>query len=80
MRISQQRNPEALVMLLRSVELWRGTRARDGDGAAIAPEAEAHVPSYDFRMNTCQLLLELAQYQLAAELLEDLLEEVRCCV
>jgi hypothetical protein len=74
-RISQQRNQDAVALLLRSIELWRPARARDAEGTAIVPEAEAAVPSYDFRMTTCQLLLELGQYPIAVEVLEDLLEE-----
>jgi hypothetical protein len=74
-RISQQRNQDAIALLLRSIELWRSARARDEEGAAVSPEAQAQVPSYDFRENTCQLLLELGQFPLAAEVLEDLLEE-----
>jgi len=70
-RISQRRNTEALELLQKSISLWHREMATDDN----AEPADADVPSYDFREVTCQLLLELEQWALAAELLEELLEE-----
>lgn len=64
--LSQQNIEEARKMLEKSLELWQG---KDED----LPEAP--VPSYESRITTSKLLIELENYETAGSVLEDLIEE-----
>jgi hypothetical protein len=63
LRISQKRNSDAVQLLQRSLALWQS-------------KAEEEWPSYEFRMSSAKLLLELQQPALAVTILERLTEEV----
>lgn len=60
LRLSQDRRGEALLLLKRTLDLCSTS---NGDGK--------YLPSYDFRLVTGRLLVELSQYHLANEVLEE---------
>mmetsp|Transcript_37181 Transcript_37181/g.44942 ORF Transcript_37181/g.44942 Transcript_37181/m.44942 type:complete len:433 (-) Transcript_37181:1314-2612(-) len=62
LRMSQNRRGEALVLCRRTVDVCNNLD-------------EGLAPSYDFRCVTARLLVELSQYELAVDLLEDLAQE-----
>ncbi|KAL9968141.1 hypothetical protein ACROYT_G026475 [Oculina patagonica] len=64
--LSQQNMEEARKMLEKSLELWQG---KDEE----LPEAP--VPSYESRIATSKLLIELENYETAGSVLEELIEE-----
>uniref|UniRef100_A0A6B2LBX4 Uncharacterized protein n=1 Tax=Arcella intermedia TaxID=1963864 RepID=A0A6B2LBX4_9EUKA len=61
-KISQQNKPEAIQYLLKSRTTWS--------------ENVAELPTYEFRVQTAKLFLELEQWEPAAEVLDGLLEEL----
>jgi len=64
--LSQQNMEEARKMLEKSLELWQGKEDE-------LPEAP--VPSYESRITTSKLLIELENYETAGSVLEELIEE-----
>jgi len=64
--LSQQNMDEARKMLEKSLELWQG---KDEE----LPQAP--VPSYESRITTSKLLIELENYESAGSVLEELIEE-----
>lgn len=64
--LSQQNMDEARKMLEKSLELWQG---KDEE----LPQAP--VPSYETRIATSKLLIELENYETAGSVLEELVEE-----
>lgn len=64
MQISQQNNPAAVEALRASYTLWKDLDPQD-----------ANMPSFEFRVATSKLLLELKEWDWAQELLQSLLEE-----
>eukprot|EP01122_Echinamoeba_exundans_P000655 TRINITY_DN1057_c0_g1_i4.p1 TRINITY_DN1057_c0_g1~~TRINITY_DN1057_c0_g1_i4.p1 ORF type:complete len:266 (+),score=78.00 TRINITY_DN1057_c0_g1_i4:439-1236(+) len=63
-RISQQNNPAAVEALRASYNLWKDLEPTDDK-----------MPSYEFRVATSKLLLELQEWEWAQELLQTMLEE-----
>jgi len=66
-KISQTKNDEAVQLLQNSVNLWIN-------------EEENKRPSYEFRIDTTKLLIEVGQYQLAIDVGESLVEVDDHCV
>jgi predicted Zn-dependent protease len=60
-RISQQRNPDAVSLLVKSVSQWK--------------DAEEIELPYDYRIQTAKLLMEVHQHALAVEVLDRLVQE-----
>eukprot|EP01121_Diplochlamys_sp_Union-15-3_P004966 TRINITY_DN15188_c0_g1_i1.p1 TRINITY_DN15188_c0_g1~~TRINITY_DN15188_c0_g1_i1.p1 ORF type:complete len:316 (+),score=56.84 TRINITY_DN15188_c0_g1_i1:32-979(+) len=63
-RISQCKNDDAIDLLTKSYNLWKDKGVGD-----------LRLPSYELRLSTCKLFLELGKYQLASEILNSLLDE-----
>lgn len=64
--LSQQNMEEARKMLEKSLELWQG---KDEELPQAPP------PSYETRITTSKLLIELENYEVAGSVLEELIEE-----
>ena len=81
LRLSQDRRGEALLLIKRTLDLCSlkkaSAAAGDVGSKAGGPTASAggglpaYLPSYDFRLVTGRLLVELSQYHLAHEVLEE---------
>jgi len=80
--LSLEQADEALAWMEKSVGLWHTRPAEDDDdeagaaaAAAVSAKATALDVSYDFRIGSAKILLELHQYDVAAEVLDQLLLE-----
>eukprot|EP00002_Diphylleia_rotans_P021566 TRINITY_DN4196_c0_g1_i2.p1 TRINITY_DN4196_c0_g1~~TRINITY_DN4196_c0_g1_i2.p1 ORF type:complete len:414 (+),score=98.99 TRINITY_DN4196_c0_g1_i2:46-1287(+) len=90
-RISQNNKEGALDALLRSIQIWRSLEVEppvqdslteeeldQGPNEFDDPDADEKLkvmPSFPSRINSAKLLMELEQYPLAIDILDDLLEE-----
>lgn len=64
--LSEEKMDEARQMLAKSLELWQG---KDEELPKAPP------PSYETRIGTAKLLIEVENYETAASILEELIEE-----
>ncbi|EDQ86039.1 uncharacterized protein MONBRDRAFT_33988 [Monosiga brevicollis MX1] len=81
--MSMSQPDQAWELLNRSLAVWwyplNGDADQQGAGEAMDVDddaaAPAAIPPYELRINTCKLLIEMEQYQLAVEVAAHLLEE-----
>lgn len=76
LRVLQGREEEALSILLESLGLWWNPKDEDKEDSDCHEDEGNRIPSYEFRFESAKLLLELdTTTEIAAEILEELLEE-----
>ncbi|XP_056902480.1 uncharacterized protein si:dkey-12j5.1 isoform X1 [Takifugu flavidus] len=71
---STERNQEGKEYLLKSVELWLPVQKQDA-ASSTDEDTQSNIPPYESRITTAKLLIEAAEYQMAVDVLEGLLEE-----
>eukprot|EP00035_Acanthoeca_spectabilis_P014685 m.284531 g.284531 ORF g.284531 m.284531 type:complete len:382 (+) comp16198_c0_seq17:895-2040(+) len=72
--LSLQQPDSAMDWMQQSMALWHNGAPGEAGGAEVDSGANQEV-SYDFRINSAKILLELNQHDIAAEVLEQLLLE-----
>ncbi|XP_036929361.1 probable assembly chaperone of rpl4 isoform X1 [Acanthopagrus latus] len=72
---STERNEEGKEYLLKSVGLWLPAQKQSAASSSTEDDVQSEVPPYESRITTAKLLLECEEYEMAVDVLEDLLEE-----
>ncbi|XP_073341263.1 uncharacterized protein [Pagrus major] len=72
---STEKNEEGKEYLLKSVGLWLPAQKQSAASSSTEEDMQNEVPPYESRITTAKLLLECEEYEMAVDVLEDLLEE-----
>ena len=81
LRLSQGRPEDATASMERNLEIWFKQLEHEPliveviDDNQIAQEKDDELPSFEFRVNTAKLLIELGQFDKAMDILDRLLKE-----
>lgn len=78
--LSLQQPDSAMDWMQQSMALWHNGAPGEAGAAAEVDSGANQEVSYDFRINSAKILLELNQHDIAAEVLEQLLlEDAEVC-
>ncbi|XP_029308289.1 probable assembly chaperone of rpl4 isoform X2 [Cottoperca gobio] len=72
---STERNQEGKEYLLKSVGLWLPSQKQSAASSSTEEDMQNEIPPYESRVTTAKLLVESEEYEMAVDVLEDLLEE-----
>ncbi|XP_077431976.1 uncharacterized protein LOC144057872 isoform X2 [Vanacampus margaritifer] len=72
---STGKNQEGKEYLLKSVRLWLPAQNHTEASSSVEDDMQNQIPPYESRITTAKLLVESEEYEMAVEVLEDLLEE-----